>query len=137
MVIFLRVELAARGKAHSYLKDQRALEDYLIDQGLNDAVLVTGDGAERAGRDLRDIVDQARQITSGINGLHSRYNRSVVDQGAIGGIFNPALLQSAVQALCLCCLNNARLLWPCFPIAFDCLLHYLHYLYGLRFEFLQ
>ncbi|PPC84174.1 MAG: DNA topoisomerase (ATP-hydrolyzing) subunit B [Hyphomicrobium sp.] len=88
----------ARGKAHSYLKDQRALEDYLIDQGLNDAVLVTGDGAERAGRDLRDIVDQARQITGGINGLHSRYNRSVVEQGAIGGIFNPALLQSASQA---------------------------------------
>jgi DNA gyrase subunit B len=88
----------ARGKAHSYLKDQRALEDYLIDQGLNDAVLVTGDGAERAGRDLRDIVDQARQITGGINGLHSRYNRSVVEQGAIGGIFDPALLQSAVQA---------------------------------------
>ncbi|MBL7489182.1 DNA gyrase subunit B, partial [Frankia sp. AgW1.1] len=36
----------AKGKAHSYLKDQRALEDYLIDQGLSDAVLVTGDGAE-------------------------------------------------------------------------------------------
>ncbi len=88
----------ARGKSHSYLKDQRALEDYLIDQGLQDAVLITGDGAERAGRDLRDIVDQARQITSGINGLHSRYNRSVVEQGAIGGIFDPALLQSAVDA---------------------------------------
>ncbi|MBX9684618.1 MAG: DNA gyrase subunit B, partial [Hyphomicrobium sp.] len=88
----------ARGKSHSYLKDQRALEDYLIDQGLQDAVLITGDGAERAGRDLRDIVDQARQITSGINGLHSRYNRSVVEQGAIGGIFDPALLQSAVEA---------------------------------------
>ncbi len=88
----------ARGKSHSYLKDQRALEDYLIDQGLQDAVLITGDGAERAGRDLRDIVDQARQITSGINGLHSRYNRSVAEQGAIGGIFDPALLQSAVDA---------------------------------------
>ncbi|HVZ05878.1 DNA topoisomerase (ATP-hydrolyzing) subunit B [Hyphomicrobium sp.] len=87
-----------RGKTQSYLKDERALEDYLIDQGLVDAVLVTGDGAERAGRDLRDIVDQARQISGGINGLHSRYNRNVVEQGAIGGIFDPALLQSAVEA---------------------------------------
>jgi DNA gyrase subunit B len=88
----------ARGKAHSYLKDQRALEDYLIDQGLSDAVLTTGDGVERAGRDLRDIVDQARAITAAINGLHSRYNRNVVEQGAIGGILNPALLQSADEA---------------------------------------
>src|SRR5262249_53443429 len=75
-----------------YLKDQRALEDYLIDQGLADAVLVTGDGTERAGRDLRDIVEQARQIAGGINGLHSRYNRSVVEQGAIGGVFDASIL---------------------------------------------
>jgi DNA gyrase subunit B len=88
----------ARGKAQSYLKDERALENYLIDQGLVDAVLVTGEGTERAGRDLRDIVEQARQISGGINGLHSRYNRNVVEQGAIGGIFNPAYLQSATEA---------------------------------------
>jgi DNA gyrase subunit B len=87
-----------RGKTHTYLKDQRALEEYLIDQGLADAVLVTGDGMERAGRDLRDIVEQARQISSGINGLHSRYNRDVVEQGAIGGVFDPALLSSAKKA---------------------------------------
>ncbi|MEQ1672016.1 MAG: toprim domain-containing protein, partial [Hyphomicrobium sp.] len=87
-----------RGKQHQYLKDQRALEDYLIDQGLNDAVLIAGDGSERAGRDLRDVVEQARQVANGINGLHSRYNRSVVEQGAIGGVFDPALLQSADKA---------------------------------------
>lgn len=57
-------------------------------------MLVTGDGEERAGRDLRDILDQARQITGGINGLHSRYNRSVIEQGAIGGIFDPSILQT-------------------------------------------
>ena len=82
----------AKGKAHSYLKDERALEDYLIDQGLADAVLITGDGTERGGRDLRDIVDQARQIAGGINGLHSRYNRNVAEQGAIGGVFDASIL---------------------------------------------
>jgi DNA gyrase subunit B len=84
----------AKGRAHSYLKDQRALEDYLIDQGLVDAVLVTGDGAERGGRDLRDIVEQARQIAGGINGLHSRYNRNVVEQGAIGGVLDASILNT-------------------------------------------
>ncbi|MFN0217301.1 MAG: DNA topoisomerase (ATP-hydrolyzing) subunit B [Hyphomicrobium sp.] len=87
-----------RGKAHQYLKDQRALEDYLIDQGLADAVLTAGDGTERAGRDLRDIVEQARQIAGGINGLHSRYARNVVEQGLIAGVFDLALLQSSDKA---------------------------------------
>jgi DNA gyrase subunit B len=82
----------AKGKSHSYLKDERALEDYLIDQGLVDAVLVAGDGTERAARDLRDIVEQARQIAGGINGLHSRYNRNIVEQGAIGGVFDASIL---------------------------------------------
>ncbi len=88
----------ARGKSHTYLKDQRALEDFLIDQGLNEAVLTLGDGSERAGRDLREIVEQARQVTSGLNALHSRYSRAVVEQGAIGGIFDPDLLLSADKA---------------------------------------
>ncbi|MEQ1715477.1 MAG: DNA topoisomerase (ATP-hydrolyzing) subunit B [Hyphomicrobium sp.] len=87
-----------RGKAHTYLKDQRALEDFLIDTGLNDAVLTSGDGAVRAGRDLRDILDQARAITGAITALHSRYNRSVVEQGAIGGIFDTSLTQSEEKA---------------------------------------
>ncbi|MBL8884171.1 MAG: DNA topoisomerase (ATP-hydrolyzing) subunit B [Hyphomicrobium sp.] len=81
-----------KGRQHQYLKDQRALEDYLIDTGIGDAVLVTGGGTERAGRDLRDILDQARAITNAINGLHSRYNRSVVEQGAIGGVFDGSIL---------------------------------------------
>ncbi len=58
----------ARGKSETYLKDQRALEDYLIEQGLEETVLVTGAGEERAGKDLRGIVDQAR----GIVGAHRR-----------------------------------------------------------------
>ena len=39
-----------RGKSERYLKDETALEDYLIGEGLEDAVLVTGDGATRARR---------------------------------------------------------------------------------------
>ena len=86
-----------RGRSSAYLKDQRALEDYLIDSGLEDTVLTTG-GAERAGPDLRDIVDQARGIVGLIDQLHSRYSRSVVEQAAIAGAFDPALLQSAASA---------------------------------------
>jgi DNA gyrase subunit B len=87
-----------KGKSEAYLKDQRALEDYLIDGGLEDTTLLTGGGAERGGRDLRDIVDQARGIWSLIDGLHSRYNRATVEQAAIGGAFELDLLQSAEKA---------------------------------------
>ncbi len=88
----------ARGKSETYLKDQPALEDYLIEQGLEEAVLVSGTGEERAGRDLRAIIDQARGIVNLIDGLHSRYSRDVVEQAAIAGAFDADLLRSAERA---------------------------------------
>ena len=88
----------SRGKSETYLKDQRALEDYLVEQGLDETVLVSGTGEERAGKDLRAIVDQARGLVGLIDGLHSRYSRSVVEQAAIAGAFDAQLLRSAEQA---------------------------------------
>ena len=88
----------ARGKSETYLKDQPALEDFLIEQGLEETVLVTGAGEERAGKDLRAIVDQARGIVNLIDGLHSRYARAVVEQAAIAGAFDAELLRSAEAA---------------------------------------
>jgi DNA gyrase subunit B len=87
-----------KGKSSTYLKDQRALEDYLIDSGLEDIVLVTGGGEERAGQDLRDIVKEARIITSLIDQLHSRYDRGIVEQAAILGLFDLATSASTAKA---------------------------------------
>jgi DNA gyrase subunit B len=88
----------SKGKSETYLKDQRAFEDYLIDAGLEEASLELGNGEVRARRDLRDTVDQARYVTRIIEDLHSRYTRFVVEQAAIGGLFDPRLLLSAEQA---------------------------------------
>ena len=79
----------AKGRSSTYLKDQRALEDYLIDSGLDGAALALGSGEMRAGRDLRDVVEQARGIARIIDDLHSRYSRFVVEQAAIAGAFDP------------------------------------------------
>jgi len=81
----------SRGKSEQYLKDERALEDYLIDTGLDDCVLKLASGAERGGRDLQAVVEEARVIRGILNGLHSRYNRSVVEQAAIAGVLNPRI----------------------------------------------
>ncbi len=88
----------SKGKSESYLKDERELENFLIDQGLADAKLALADGEERAGQDLRDIVERARVATRLIDEMHSRYTRFVVEQASIGGAFDPELLLSAEKA---------------------------------------
>ena len=75
-----------RGKSEQYLKDERAHEDFLIGTGLEDAVLRLSSGEERAGEDLRHLIEQARTIRNVLHGLHSRYNRQVVEQAAIAGV---------------------------------------------------
>ncbi|MGA7033606.1 MAG: DNA topoisomerase (ATP-hydrolyzing) subunit B, partial [Pseudolabrys sp.] len=60
----------ARAKSEQYLKDERALEDYLITAGLEDAVLRLASGEERARADLRKLIDDARLIRSILGGLH-------------------------------------------------------------------
>ncbi|WP_108681964.1 DNA topoisomerase (ATP-hydrolyzing) subunit B [Methyloceanibacter sp. wino2] len=87
-----------RGQQERYLKDEASLQDYLIDEGLHDAVLMTGDDAARGGADLRDIVEKARKITSILGGLHSRYPRFIVEQAAIAGVLNPKMLKEVSQA---------------------------------------
>jgi DNA gyrase subunit B len=85
----------ARGKSEQYLKDERALEDYLITTGLEDAVLRLATGEERAGEDLRKLVENARTIRNILQGLHSRYNRKVIEQAAIAGVLNPSVTEDA------------------------------------------
>jgi DNA gyrase subunit B len=87
-----------RGQQERYLKDEKALEDYLIGEGLDDALLVTGDNANRGGGDLRDIVETARKIGGILKGLHARYPRFVVEQVAIAGALNPKLLKEGKHA---------------------------------------
>ncbi len=67
-----------RGKSQQYLKDERALEDYLIEQGVDGALLRLTNGEERTGRDLRALVEEARIVRNLLNGLHTplRHARS-------------------------------------------------------------
>src|SRR5262245_15135369 len=88
----------ARGKSEQYLKDERALEDYLIQTGLEDAVLRLASGEHRAGSDLLRLVEEARTIRSVLAGLHSRYNRKVIEQAAIAGVLRPKIFNDQAKA---------------------------------------
>lgn len=87
----------SRGKSEQYLKDERALEDYLISTGLDDCVFKPASGADRAGRDLLSLIEEARTIRSVLNNLHSRYNRKVVEQAAIAGVLRQEIFGDAAN----------------------------------------
>src|SRR6187431_1190925 len=87
-----------RGSSEQYLKDSPALENYLIDTGVEEAVLRLASGEERAGEDLRKVVDQARVIRNLLNALHSRYNRQVVEQAAILGVLSSEIFGDPKKA---------------------------------------
>jgi DNA gyrase subunit B len=88
----------ARGKSEQYLKDERALEDYLITTGLDGAVLKLHSGDERAGVDLHDLVEQARVIRNVLSGIHSRYNKKVVEQAGILGVLSADIFGDPAKA---------------------------------------
>jgi DNA gyrase subunit B len=88
----------ARGKSEQYLKDERALEDYLVHAGLEDTVLKLASGEQRAGRDLTALVDEARAARAILKGLHPRYNRSAVEQTAIAGALSVDVLSDVKKA---------------------------------------
>lgn len=77
-----------KGKSAQYLKDERALEDYLIDSLLDGAILRTG-SEDRAGADLRLVLEDARTFRTVMLSLHSRYDRHVVEQAAMAGALAP------------------------------------------------
>jgi DNA gyrase subunit B len=78
-----------RGQSEQYLKDERALEDYLVEAGLDGATLTLAGGEVRAGADLRALVEEARALRRLLDGLHSRYNRGAVEQAALAGALKP------------------------------------------------
>ncbi|HUD51894.1 DNA topoisomerase (ATP-hydrolyzing) subunit B [Parvibaculum sp.] len=87
-----------RGSSETYLKNERALEDYLVATGLEDMVLTLHDGSQRSGEDLREIVEKARSIRNVLKGLPAKYPHFIVEQAAIAGALNPKALAEPEQA---------------------------------------
>jgi DNA gyrase subunit B len=87
-----------RGQSEQYLKDNKSLEENLIDVGLEGVTLVLGDGSERAGPDLRMIVAEALGIRTAIESLHSRYPNNIIEQVAIAGSLNPEVINTVENA---------------------------------------
>jgi DNA gyrase subunit B len=92
---------AAKGKSAIYLKDERALDDHLIQTGLEGATLQLGSGSVLAKDDLRNTVDIARSVTNLVKPLAlSRRvtSQAVIEQAAIAGALKPDVLADPVLA---------------------------------------
>ena len=87
----------ARGKSEVYLKDQSALEDYLIQQGSEGSVLRLGDGSEISVHDLIRVVEEARQLKRVLDAFPTHYPRHILEQAAIAGAFVPGVVDSDLQ----------------------------------------
>ena len=87
----------ARGKSEVYLKDQSALEDYLIQQGSESSVLRLGDGSEISAHDLIRVVEEARQLKRVLDAFPTHYPRHILEQAAIAGAFVPGVVDSDLQ----------------------------------------
>ncbi|HPG22287.1 MAG TPA: DNA topoisomerase (ATP-hydrolyzing) subunit B [Amaricoccus sp.] len=87
----------ARGKSEVYLKDQAALDAYLVEQGLEGARLRLGSGAMLAGADLARVVEEARQVRATLNAFPTHYSRHVLEQATIAGALVPGVLDADPQ----------------------------------------
>ncbi len=88
-----------RGKSEVYLKDQAELDNYLIDQGAEGAILRLGNGAEMTGQDLARVVTEARNLKRLLDSFPTHYPRHILEQAAIAGAFVPGAVDADLQGV--------------------------------------
>ena len=90
---------AKRGQSEVYLKDQRSLDEYLIEAGLKGATLQTETGMQIKNTDLQILASKAARTQRLIDALMRIVgNRDVLEQAAIIGILNQNMLNNGDAA---------------------------------------
>jgi DNA gyrase subunit B len=87
----------SKGRSEVYLKDDAALDRYLVEAGLAGRVLETPGGA-RAGRELDALVEHALRFRSLMGFVPRRYDPMVVEALALAGALDPGLGREAREA---------------------------------------
>ena len=86
-----------RGRSEVYLKDQPQLNDYLINQGIEDAALRLASGEDIVGADLARVVNEARQVRRVLRLFPTHYPHFLLEQAAIAGAFVPGQIDADIQ----------------------------------------
>ncbi|HET9810712.1 MAG TPA: DNA topoisomerase (ATP-hydrolyzing) subunit B [Sphingomicrobium sp.] len=80
----------SRGRSEVYLKDDSALDEYLVNVGLDGLVLETAEGP-RSGGDLRALVDHARRVRTLMRYAPRKYDPALIEALAVNGALKPNL----------------------------------------------
>ena len=77
---------AAKGKSSRYLRDDAEMDEFLIDEGTDGAVLRLASGEEIAGNELANLVREARTAKAFIDRLAARAPAFAVEQASLAGL---------------------------------------------------
>ena len=79
---------ATRGRSEVYLKDDAAMDEYLVENGVA-AVRFEREGEVRTGADLRALADHARRMRTLMRYVPRRYSANIIEALALAGVFDP------------------------------------------------
>ncbi|MBU6140669.1 MAG: DNA topoisomerase (ATP-hydrolyzing) subunit B [Proteobacteria bacterium] len=86
-----------KGSSEVYLKNEQALQAYIIENSLNNAILKTKAG-DRAGADLHDFVAKLSKFTHLIQSMSRVITSEIAENLAIAGAFDKAWIGNAAKA---------------------------------------
>ena len=86
-----------KGRSEVYLKDQAALDRYLVEGGLQGRLLESTGGA-RAGAELSGLVDHALRIRNLMAFVPRKYDPALIEAMALAGVLNPDLDRTGREA---------------------------------------
>ncbi|MCK6450527.1 MAG: DNA topoisomerase (ATP-hydrolyzing) subunit B [Alphaproteobacteria bacterium] len=88
-----------RGKSEIYVKDDKALDEYLITGSIEGMVFRLHNGTQLAGPDLLDVLERARRVRNRVVPLAAKVgSEAVVEQAAIAGALNPEVIADGERA---------------------------------------
>ncbi|MBA4492305.1 DNA topoisomerase (ATP-hydrolyzing) subunit B [Paracoccus sp. S1E-3] len=88
-----------RGRSEVYLKNEAALEDYLIQQGIDGAALRLGSGETLSGNDLMRVIEEARTARRILRAYPTHYPPQITEQAAIAGALMGGRLEDDAGAV--------------------------------------
>ena len=80
-----------RGASELYLKNEQALQDYLIASSLNEASFTSFEGKEFSGLRLEEMVGKAVKFLNALEHASKKFYKSIAECLAVAGLLNPEI----------------------------------------------